>query len=71
VAPLARWCSDVATGAITPRPVAPLAHAIVQLNDGAGTELADALRRIAWRASNAWRLARRGGVGPVLRRVWS
>jgi len=71
VAPLARWCGDVATGAVTPRPVAPLAHAIVQLNDGAGTELADALRRIAWRASNAWRLARRGGVGPVLRRVWS
>lgn len=71
VAALARYCSDVATGTIAARPAAPLAHAIVHLNDGAGRELADALRWIAWRAGNAWRLARRDGVGPVLRRVWS
>jgi hypothetical protein len=70
VAPLASYCADVAMGAVAPRPAVPLAHAIVALNDGRGRELADAFRRIAWRAGNAWRLARSEGLGPVLRRMW-
>jgi glycosyltransferase involved in cell wall biosynthesis len=71
VAPLARFCADVAAGRVTPRPAAPLEHAIAGLNDGRGRELADALRHIAWRAGNAWRLARSEGVGPLIRRAWS
>jgi hypothetical protein len=70
VAPLAGYCADVAAGLVAPAPARPLADAIVQLNDGRGVELADALRRIAWRAGNAWRLARTDGIGPALRRVW-
>jgi hypothetical protein len=70
VAPLARYCTDVAMGAVAPRPAVPLSHAIVALNDGRGRELADAFRRIAWRAGSAWRRARSEGLGPVLRRMW-
>jgi hypothetical protein len=70
VAPLARWCADVAAGTVAPA-APPLDDALVQLNDGRARELADAFRHLAWRAGNAWRLGRRGGVGSVLRRVWS
>ena len=69
VAPLARWCADVATGVAVPE-WRPSDDALVQLNDGPVRDLADAFRHLAWRAGNAWRLGRRDGVGSVWRRVW-
>jgi glycosyltransferase involved in cell wall biosynthesis len=71
VAPLARWCDTVAGGTIAASARAPLADALVALHDGRSRELTDALHRVAWRAGNAWRLARRAGMGPLFRRVWS
>ncbi len=69
VGPLARYCAAVAAGAVAATP--PLADPLVVLNDGRTVELADALHHVAWRAGNAWRLARDAGVGPLLKRVWS
>jgi hypothetical protein len=45
------------------------AEAIVRLNDGRERAVADAVRRLAWRAGNAWRLARRRGLGALVERV--
>jgi glycosyltransferase involved in cell wall biosynthesis len=71
VEPLARYCEAVAAGTVATTPQHPLAHAIAALNDGRGVELADALQHIAWRAGNAWRLARSAGIGALWKRVWS
>ena len=69
VAPLARYCADVAAGCVAPRRDRSPAGAVAQLNDGRARELADAFRRIARRAGNAWRIARTDGIGPVWKRV--
>jgi hypothetical protein len=71
VEPLARYCEAVAAGTVATTPQHPLAPAIAALNDGRGVELADAFQHLAWRAGNAWRLARSAGIGALWKRVWS
>jgi glycosyltransferase involved in cell wall biosynthesis len=69
VAPLAAYCAAVAAGTTTPATTVSPAEAIVRLNDGRERAVADAVRRLAWRAGNAWRLARRRGLGALVERV--
>ena len=69
VAPLVAWVHEVASRPTRGVPEVPSHEAIVHLNGGRSRRLADELRRLAARAQNAWRLARREGVRPVLQRV--
>ncbi|MGH7895268.1 MAG: glycosyltransferase family 4 protein [Candidatus Binatia bacterium] len=65
--PLAAFCVEVAAGRLASRSGVSRGEAIVHLNDGVGRRIADAVRRLGWRALGGWRRARREGVGPVLR----
>jgi glycosyltransferase involved in cell wall biosynthesis len=69
VAPLAAYCAAVAAGETAPAGAPSAADAIARLNDGRERAFADAIRRIAWRAGNAWRLARTRRLGPLIERV--
>jgi len=71
IAPLAAYCEAVAAGATGVRRAARPSEAIVRLNDGRARRLADALRRVAWRAGRVWRRLRRTGAEPVPGRVWA